>query len=369
MKKMVECETSRPLQRRMAAWIAALAMSALAAGCGGGGESWSHTESAASMAMLVAAETLPATAAGPVAAIADDGARVIAEETVGPRMVDLTIDSPALGTTVKVRLVLPSRWSATSKRTWPVLYLLHGAGADYAAWSGVSDVAALTENRDVLVVMPEGGRAGFYSDWWNFGLGGTPGWETFHLTELRQILERGYHAGTQRAIAGFSMGGFGAMSYAARHPGMFAAAASYSGAVHTQNDPPVESSFLLAGIAAWGSDPLALWGDPVLQRDLWAAHNPYDLAPLLRGTKLYVASGNGQPGPLDDPVTTAPVDAVEVTAYRMTTAFTRRLEELGIEATVDLYGPGTHTGPYYDRSLRESFPMLMNAIGVRVSAQ
>ena len=79
--------------------------------------------------------------------------------------------------------------ASTSARTWPVFYLLHGAGADYAAWSGVSDIPALTENSDVIVVMPEGGRAGFYSDWWNFGLGGTPGWETFHLTEVRQILD------------------------------------------------------------------------------------------------------------------------------------------------------------------------------------
>lgn len=299
-----------------------------------------------------------------VEAVADDGARLLAEEPVGPRTVDLTIDSPALGTTAKVRVVLPSRWSATSARTWPVFYLLHGAGADYAAWSGVSDIPALTENSDVIVVMPEGGRAGFYSDWWNFGLGGTPGWETFHLTEVRQILERGFRAGTQRAIAGFSMGGFGALSYAARHPGMFAAVGSYSGAVHTQNNPPVTSTFLTAGIAAWGDNPFALWGDPVLQRDIWAAHNPYDLAPLLRGTQLYVASGNGQQGPLDDPLTTLPVDPLEVLVHDMNTSFIRRLKELGIDATIDMYGPGTHTEPYYDRDLRASFPMLMKAIGV-----
>jgi diacylglycerol O-acyltransferase/trehalose O-mycolyltransferase len=369
--KIPDCQTSGRLRRRMVGWIAALAISALVTGCGGGGADGPVPASVPQMekALLVAADALPETAAGSIGAFADDGARVIAEETVGPRVVDLTIDSPALGTTAKARVVLPSRWSARSARTWPVFYLLHGAGADYTAWSGVSDVPALTANSDVIVVMPEAGRAGFYSDWWNFGLGGTPGWETFHLTELRQILERGYRAGTQRAIAGFSMGGFGAMSYAARHPGMFAAAGSYSGAVHTQYNAPVASSFLMAGIAAWGSDPLALWGDPVLQRDIWAAHNPYDLAPLLRGTKLYVAAGNGEPGPLDDPVTTGPLDAVEVLIGGMNTAFTQRLKELGIEATVNLYGPGSHTGPYYDRSLRESFPMLMKAIGVRAEAQ
>jgi S-formylglutathione hydrolase FrmB len=51
-----------------------------------------------------------------------------------------------------------------------------------------------------------------FSAWWNFGLSSKPDWETFHVTEVRQILDRGYRAGTQRAIAGISIGGFGACS-------------------------------------------------------------------------------------------------------------------------------------------------------------
>jgi len=42
-----------------------------------------------------------------------------------------------------------------------------------------------------------------------------------------------------------------------------------------------------------------LWGDPDKQPDVWKRHNPYDLAPQLGGTRLYISSGNGQPGPLD----------------------------------------------------------------------
>jgi diacylglycerol O-acyltransferase/trehalose O-mycolyltransferase len=367
MNKVPAYNLRPALRSRITGWIAAFAVSALATGCGGGEASGSEPGVSAPMAKLAVADSMPATTLASVGTTADSGARVISEESIAARTVDLTIDSPALGATVKVRLVLPARWSATSSRKWPVLYLLHGAGADYAAWSSVSDIASLTRDSDVLVVMPEGGRAGFYSDWWNFGLGGPPRWETFHLTELRQILERGYNAGNQRAIAGFSMGGMGAMSYAARNPGMFAAAASYSGAVHTQSTAPVESTVLIAGIALWGNNPLALWGDAVLQRDIWAAHNPYDLAPLLRGTKLYVSGGNGQPGPLDPPLTLP--DPVEVLVSEMNTAFRRRLQELGIDATINLYGPGTHTGPYYDRALRESFPMLMDALGVRPPMQ
>ena len=41
-------------------------------------------------------------------------------------MWDLTIDSPAVGREVKVRLLLPARFQTTESQRWPVLYLLHG---------------------------------------------------------------------------------------------------------------------------------------------------------------------------------------------------------------------------------------------------
>ena len=44
-----------------------------------------------------------------------------------------------------------------------------------------------------------------------------------------------------------------------------------------------------------------VWGDPQQQAGIWAAHNPYDLAPRLRGIRLFVSVGNGQLGPLDGP--------------------------------------------------------------------
>lgn len=233
--------------------------------------------------------------AGRVAA--DDGAHVVTQQLVAPRMLDLTVASPAMGRKVKARLLLPRRWSRDTDRTWPVLYLLHGCCGGYEAWTANTDVEQIFNNRDVLVVMSEAGFAGFYSDWWNHGSGGPPRWETFHLTELRQILERGYHAGTRRVIAGLSMGGFGAMSYTARHPGMFLAAASYSGAVHTLYDPPRGSGVVRAVLALGGHDPTALWGDPVLQRDIWAAHNPYDLAAPLGDIPLLSPAATVSPAP------------------------------------------------------------------------
>ncbi|WP_394831640.1 esterase family protein [Pendulispora rubella] len=287
------------------------------------------------------------------------GARVVEERSIDARMVDLTIVSPALGGQSHARLLLPKHWGAPH-RSWPVLYLLHGCCDDYTSWTRETDIAALTADLDVLVVMPEAGQAGWYSDWWNQSKGGPPRWETYHLVEVREILERGYHAGARRAIAGLSMGGFGAISYAARHPGMFRAAASFSGIVHSRMDggPQLVQSI----VSGAGEDPLALWGDPVAQRPIWQAHNPYDLADRLVGIPIYIASGNGDPGPLDPPE--GGHDSLEHLLGDMNTAFAQRLRALGADATIHLYGPGTHSWPYWQRELHTAFPMLMDAIGV-----
>ena len=162
----------------------------------------------------------PAVAAVPrpaIGEVADDGARIVAVDTLDARTRDLTIESPSVGT-VQVRLLLPAGFEADGAADWPVLYLLHGYGQGYASWTDLTDVAALTAPTDLLVVMPDA-DSGWYSDAWNDGEGGSPAWETFHTTELLQLLERNWQAGEDRVVAGLSMGGLGAMDYAARHPG------------------------------------------------------------------------------------------------------------------------------------------------------
>jgi S-formylglutathione hydrolase FrmB len=121
---------------------------------------------------------------------------VVATQTLGPRVRDLTIDSPALGRSAKVRLLLPRRFRAQPHRRWPVLWLLHGCCDTYQSWTRSTDVEELDGLADVLAVMPEAGQVGFHSDWYERGQGGPSRWETFHLTELRQLLERDWRPGT-----------------------------------------------------------------------------------------------------------------------------------------------------------------------------
>jgi diacylglycerol O-acyltransferase / trehalose O-mycolyltransferase / mycolyltransferase Ag85 len=281
---------------------------------------------------------------------APGGATVRSERRVAPRILDLTIRSPALGADAKVRLITPVGW--TRERRWPVLYLVHGCCDTYDSWTRETDVEALPQLRDVLVVTPEAGDVGFYSDW----LRG-PAWETFHVEELRALLERDYGAGTRRAVAGLSMGGLGAMGYAARHPDLFGAAASFSGTLH----PLASPRGYLGLFGQYADDPLAVWGDPRAQRDVWKAHDPTELAADLRGTRLFVSAGDGRPGPFEEPG--ARRDPLERAVGGESRAFVARLRRRGIPVQTDFYGPGTHDWPYWERELTRALPLLRRELG------
>jgi diacylglycerol O-acyltransferase / trehalose O-mycolyltransferase / mycolyltransferase Ag85 len=170
--------------------------------------------------LAVTGLTGPASAAshsrhGSARTTGQNGASVVSEKRISDRIVDLTVQSPALGRTATVRLITPDGWDHRRHgQHWPVLYLLHGCCDTPDSWTRETDVEEIPALRDVLVVTPEGGPVGWYSDWWNHGAGGPPAWETFHLTEVRRLLERSYGAGKRRVIAGLSMGAAGAMTYA-----------------------------------------------------------------------------------------------------------------------------------------------------------
>lgn len=283
-------------------------------------------------------------------------AEVIDEARLGARLLDLTVRSPAAGADVKVRLLMPAGWSPGSPgRRWPVLYLLHGCCDSYVSWTRSTRVERLPALRDVLVVMPDAGPVGFYSNWLGADDGPAPQWETFHLHELRRILERDYGAGPRRSIAGLSMGGLGAMVYAARPGRAFRAAASFSGVLNPTSNPG-----LLALFGSFTSDPLAIWGDPEADRAVWERHDPTFLARRLRGVSLFVSGGDGRPGPLDS--SGGRRDPIEATTLRESKAFVARLRELRIPVETSFYGPGTHSWPYFERELARALPLLLAPI-------
>ncbi|WP_103944085.1 alpha/beta hydrolase [Thermomonospora echinospora] len=152
-------------------------------------------------------------------------------------MVTAQIHKPGSFTpTVRVRVWFPAGYSSTGAGH-RVLYLLHGGNGQFSDWSDPSggNLAARIQNLgfDGLIVQPEGGRAGWYQDWAGNTNGGfRPGWETFHIQQLIPWIDQNFNTDASRAgrmVAGLSMGGYGALKYAVRHPDLFSTVASFSG--------------------------------------------------------------------------------------------------------------------------------------------
>ncbi|MGC7095207.1 alpha/beta hydrolase [Amycolatopsis lurida] len=281
---------------------------------------------------------------------------VIAERPARRNVLGITVRSSALNTTVTVGLVTPPDWRPGTRRSWPVLHLLHGGDDGPTCWLDRTDIVdrALAHPGGLLVVLPEGGRAGFYTDW-RRPL--SPAWHRFHTVELRSLLEARYGAGTARAIAGVSMGGYGAVVYAARNPGMFSAVASYSGLLHTtRRGVPLLLRYFLRSV---GERMGAMWGSRWYQHALWAENNPYRLAERLIDTPLYIAAGDGTRVPGDPP---APGDRLLERLIAPTSRdFARRMAELGAPVRTS-FGPGTHDWPSWSRELGRSWEFLTTAL-------
>ena len=314
---------------------------------------WRRLAAVLVTALLAGLGATPATAA-------DHGIQILSSQRLDGRLTELTLSTPALAKPTHVRVLLPSGYRKQKPRRYPVLYLLHGAFGNSADWTQVGAAESITGGRKLIVVMPDGGQGGWYTDWVNRGQGGPPEWETFHIGQLIPWVDDRYRTDArrgERAIAGLSMGGFGAMSYAARHPALFSWAGSFSGAVDIVNYLPVAAVIDLEAPADGGL-PGDQFGDRVLAEPNWRAHNPWDLAENLRGMTLVVDTGNGQPGPLDP--ADKPFDAIEYGVHDMSVLFHQRLLSLGIAHTWNDYGPGTHSWPYWQRDLAEGLPSMMS---------
>jgi S-formylglutathione hydrolase FrmB len=244
-------------------------------------------------------------------------------------------------------------------RRYPVLYLLHGVGDTYESWTTNTDLVTFSRGFDVIIVMPDGGHgenAGWYSDWKD----GSRQWESFHINVLIPYIDGRFRTlgPRHRAIAGNSMGGSGAMSYAARHPKLFREAASFSGFVDTRYAEPASGVFFDA--AGRGADGESLgtpqdgvWGNQATDDQTWRAHNPSDLATNLRGTWLYVASGTGEPGGAsgDDP-SHPYAYGEEAFVYQDNQAFISALDSAHVPHTSHFYA-GYHGWPYWQNELHE----------------
>ena len=149
------------------------------------------------------------------------------------RMQDVMFQSAALGRSMSYRVILPS--AIPSGQKLPVVYLLHGGGGNYRDWSNYSDVARFAEEGLVLV-MPEG-ESSYYV---NAAERPKDRFEEYIAGDLIADVERKLPVGlgrADRAIVGVSMGGFGAVTLALKHPDRFAFVGGLSSAIDVPSRP------------------------------------------------------------------------------------------------------------------------------------
>lgn len=147
---------------------------------------------------------------------------------------NLTLPSDILGGDRNYAIYLPPDYDSSS-RSYPVLYLLHGAGDNHTGWVQFGEVLHIADNAikdgtatPMVIVMPDAdtGRRGYFND-----LDGEWRYEDFFFQEFIPYIESTYRIRSEkryRAVAGLSMGGGGSLMYALHHPEMFSSAAPLS---------------------------------------------------------------------------------------------------------------------------------------------
>ncbi|MES3021610.1 MAG: alpha/beta hydrolase-fold protein [Pseudomonadota bacterium] len=293
------------------------------------------------------------------------GARIVSQIQRSARTVELTIATPSFAANTFVEIMLPTQYEADPRKSWPVTYYLGGTNRDHATFRAIYNGEHLTASYPSIIVAPKA-DAGMWSDWLNAGAGGPPMYETFVIKQLIPLIDANFRTianRSHRAIMGESMGGYGTMMMAARHPDLFVAAASLSGAVDTSYSPETPVTNLIRLVTA----PLLvpIYGTRTDEAVRWHGHNPPDLAENLRDVHLQVRLGNGSLGTSHGEGLGDLVGCLVETAAIVpeSISFHNRLGALGIAHAWQQYSWGCHSAALVGQSVADTLPGFVAAFG------
>jgi S-formylglutathione hydrolase FrmB len=195
------------------------------------------------------------------------------------------------GASLPFKVLLPANYGRSARR-YPVLYLLHGAYGNENDWTTRTNLVSYVEPYHLIVVMP-----GVGNSWYaNSASDERARYEDALMRDLIPHIDAKYRtlsSGYGRAVAGLSMGGFGAMKFALRYPQQFAFAASFSGAFDAPRTNIVSSNaneeYAQIMRRVFGS----MESETRRQNDLFRLLGATDVRARL--PYLYVSTGSGDP--------------------------------------------------------------------------
>jgi S-formylglutathione hydrolase FrmB len=273
-----------------------------------------------------------------------DGITVTAQRWITPRTLEVDISTAlvapiAVNGPHRIRITLPNDYDAHPTTRYPVVYLLHGgAGGNSAQWTtGGGTAEHITDSRPVITVMPDGGKVGWFTNWVGQAQGAQR-WADFTLTQVIPWVDHNFRtvaAKDGRAIAGLSMGGYGAVRLAQDRPDLFASVASFSGAVDLGD---LGTRVVITEQAVQhGFDPFGPFGSPFWGGDpAWTASDPMRRAAQLAGVQVLLYAGAG----IHD------FDVLERTMGQSADRFSRALTTAGVPHMWWMYGRPGPGAPY-----------------------
>jgi S-formylglutathione hydrolase FrmB len=289
-----------------------------------------------------------------------------------PRLWNAVVSSGALSEPVHVAIHLPPDYDSQPAKRYPVLFLLHGQGEPLdrsLPWPVSGNAASLIDASPYkgIVVMPQCGKACWYTDWVKATPGGQkPQWETYYIQQLLPWIDANFRTiGTRatRSIAGLSMGGYGALAMSARFPHLFSQVGSFSGAMNIQD--LVMQQVVLANTVTLGNGAAYVSGQTgtawrardvqdvigLYSSDNWRSRNPYALADVYGRENIRMAlySGGGA----------GSFDVIEMGAGTFNDSFHNKLKASGSPHRYCRGSVGTHSWPYWKADLVDFLQVLV----------
>ncbi|MBC7931239.1 MAG: hypothetical protein H7Z38_11820 [Rubrivivax sp.] len=243
-------------------------------------------------------------------------------------------ESKLVGAPLPYNVLLPADYNraASKQKRYPVFYLLHGLGGSAGDWvSARAHLADYAASYPFIIVVPEGRDA-----WYTDGLVVNEKFESYFVEELIPDVERRFRAIASRegrAVAGLSMGGYGALKFGLKHPDVFAFAASMSGALRA---------------ASWLADEsLPKFVKPSIERVYGGADTP-----VRRGNDIFALAREITP----ERALSLPYFYLDCGTEDFLISNSRDFSALLIEKKIPhefRQLPGAHNWPYWDRQVQE----------------